>query len=256
MSPRAATRAECRASALLAAAFGCALAGCASTGSAPPPPSTGDRATVAAPAESEPPAAASELPPATDTAPAAELPQSAPPPPSSAPPPSASAAMPPCVPASQPPKPHHVRRRKPPAPPQDSQSDVNPAPPEPPDAPIDAQVGESASPLASILGKKVQSLKGDDLGRVVDVLADADGRVRAAVIDFGGFLGVGTRHIAVDWPLLRFNPAAGDKAVILNVSRDKLQSMPEFKDPNKPKLLMPPSGDALPDAATNGNTKK
>jgi hypothetical protein len=39
----------------------------------------------------------------------------------------------------------------------------------------------------------------EDMGRIVDVIVDRSGQVRAAVIDFGGFLGVGSRKIAVDW---------------------------------------------------------
>jgi hypothetical protein len=108
----------------------------------------------------------------------------------------------------------------------------------PPGAVINTQVGEIGSAVMSILGKKVQGPKGEDLGRVVDVLADATGRVRVAIIDFGGFLGVGTRRIAVDWPLLRFDPA-GDKPLILSLSREKLQSAPEYKDSGHPRVLMP-----------------
>ena len=42
------------------------------------------------------------------------------------------------------------------------------------------------------------------MGRIVDVLVDRSGEVRAAIIDFGGFLGVGSRKIAVDWDALHF----------------------------------------------------
>ncbi|HEX3497843.1 MAG TPA: PRC-barrel domain-containing protein, partial [Stellaceae bacterium] len=67
----------------------------------------------------------------------------------------------------------------------------------------------------SILGKKVQGAAGEDMGRVVDILVDADGQPRAAVIDFGGFLGVGSRKIAVDWNALHFPaPAKTDPAQI------------------------------------------
>ena len=51
----------------------------------------------------------------------------------------------------------------------------------------------------AILGKSVRSSAGEDMGRLVDVLVDRDGQPRAAIIDFGGFLGVGSRKIAVDW---------------------------------------------------------
>ena len=74
--------------------------------------------------------------------------------------------------------------------------------------------------VESVLGKKVQGAKGEDLGRVVDVLADDGGHVRAAVIEFGGFLGVGNRRIAVDWSLLRFHPEDESHALVLGRGRE------------------------------------
>ncbi len=50
-----------------------------------------------------------------------------------------------------------------------------------------------------ILGRDVRSAANEDMGRIVDVIVDREGTVRAAVIDFGGFLGVGSRKIVVDW---------------------------------------------------------
>src|SRR5690349_20572722 len=44
--------------------------------------------------------------------------------------------------------------------------------------------------VEAILGKSVRSSAGEDMGRLVDVVVDREGRPRAAVIDFGGFLGV------------------------------------------------------------------
>lgn len=160
----------------------------------------------------------------------------------------AGKALPPCVPAR---RTKHVKKHHSPktVPPEAPAAPV--APPAPAEAMVDARVGELGTPLASILGKEVKSPKGEDLGRVVDVLADADGHVRVAIIDFGGFLGVGTRRIAVDWPLLHFNPT-GDKSLILSMTRQKLQSAPEYKESNSPRVLMPP---AAPDATDNGQTK-
>ena len=63
--------------------------------------------------------------------------------------------------------------------------------------------------VESILGREVVSSASEDMGRIVDVLVDRRGQVRAAIIDFGGFLGVGSRKIAVDWSALQF-PAAGE----------------------------------------------
>ncbi|HEU0081687.1 MAG TPA: PRC-barrel domain-containing protein, partial [Bradyrhizobium sp.] len=55
-----------------------------------------------------------------------------------------------------------------------------------------------------VLGRDVRSPADEDMGRIVDVIVDRGGQVRAAVIDFGGFLGVGSRKIVVDWNALHF----------------------------------------------------
>jgi hypothetical protein len=120
----------------------------------------------------------------------------------------------------------------------------------------DADVRPLDSSIVSILGKKVQGAKGEDLGRVVDVLADARGRVRIAVIEFGGFLGVGDRRVAVDWSLLRFPPGDQDKFLTLSVSLKKLQSAPEYKNPNNPQALMAPQVPAATPAPSAAEGKK
>jgi PRC-barrel domain len=195
---------------------------------------------------------AAELRPSVAPAPAETSPPSATAPESSASGPSASSGadntLPPCVPVRRV-RPKHHKPKQAPAP--QTAAPVGPPAPAPADALIDAQVGEVGTSLGSILGRDVKSPKGDDLGRVVDVLADAQGHVRVAIIDFGGFLGVGTRRIAVDWPLLRFDLSSRDKPLILSVDRQKLQSAPEYNS-NKPRVLMPP---AAPDAPDAGQTK-
>ena len=81
----------------------------------------------------------------------------------------------------------------------------------------------------SLLGKGVRSANGDELGRVIDVIIDKDGRPRAAIIDFGGFLGVGTRKIAVDWRALRFTTDGKPGRLSLQLSRNQVRVSPEYK---------------------------
>jgi hypothetical protein len=83
----------------------------------------------------------------------------------------------------------------------------------------------------SVLGKDVRSSADENMGRIVDVIVDREGRVRAAVIDFGGFLGVGSRKIAVDWNALRFDTdSAKHDIVMLELTRDQVKAAPEYKD--------------------------
>jgi hypothetical protein len=85
------------------------------------------------------------------------------------------------------------------------------------------------SDAASVLGKKVKGPTGEDLGLIVDVLVNPDGRPRAAVIDFGGFLGVGSRKVAIDWKALSFTPLTRAGAVELGLDRAQIAAAPEYK---------------------------
>src|SRR5262249_61491103 len=61
--------------------------------------------------------------------------------------------------------------------------------------------------VEGILGRPVLGAADENMGRIVDVIVDPSGGVRAAVIDFGRFLGVGSGQIAVDWRARQFPPA-------------------------------------------------
>ncbi len=70
------------------------------------------------------------------------------------------------------------------------------APKEPAPPPSVTVIG--ARDAHGVLGRDVRSPAEEDMGRIVDVIVDRAGVVRAAVIDFGGLLGVGSRKIVVD----------------------------------------------------------
>jgi hypothetical protein len=98
-----------------------------------------------------------------------------------------------------------------------------------------------AADVEAVLGKSVRSSAGEDMGRLVDVVVDRDGRPRAAIIDFGGFLGVGSRKIAIDWGALKFlrDEAKGD-LITVELTRDQLKAAPEFKE-GSPVVVLGPS---------------
>jgi len=105
--------------------------------------------------------------------------------------------------------------------------DVAPVQPKPPAATVDG------TPVRGILGRAVQDADGKEMGRVVDVVVDPVGRTRAAVIDFGGFLGVGSRKIAVNWSALHFGGAVKHEGDIrLALTQDELKAAPEYKESN------------------------
>jgi hypothetical protein len=68
------------------------------------------------------------------------------------------------------------------------------------------------------------------MGRIVNVIVDRASQPRAVVIDFGGFLGVGSRKIAVDWAALRMGGPDKPDQITLDLSRDQVKAAPEYKD--------------------------
>jgi PRC-barrel domain protein len=90
--------------------------------------------------------------------------------------------------------------------------------------------------LVSILGREVVNREGDG-GRVIDVLVDQEGRLGAVVVEFGGFMGIGSRKVAVDWSALRFLTEGNRTSVIVDVSRDQIRGAPEYK-PNEPPSVL------------------
>jgi len=99
----------------------------------------------------------------------------------------------------------------------------------------------NADEYAAILGRKVVGPNGEDLGLITDMIVDRDGRPLAAVIDFGGFLGVGSRKIAVDWKLLQFDPGHRDRKVVLPLDRREIEEAPEYRAGSAPTQMLGPS---------------
>jgi hypothetical protein len=127
----------------------------------------------------------------------------------------------------------------------------NASPPEVPAAPKDAAPPPSVTILGpsdahGVLGRDVRSAADEAMGRIVDVIVDRDGKVRAAVIDFGGFLGVGSRKIVVDWNALHFGKVANKKdSITLELTKAQVAAAPEYKE-DAPLVVLGASGTLQP----------
>jgi PRC-barrel domain len=113
---------------------------------------------------------------------------------------------------------------------------------EPAPAPPAAAPAKEAAPPPSVtviapkeahgvLGRDVRSPTDEDMGRIVDIIVDRTGTVRAAVIDFGGFLGVGSRKIVVDWNALHFGRVSNKSdSITLELTKAQVAAAPEYKE--------------------------
>ena len=131
---------------------------------------------------------------------------------------------------------------------QKSPQQQNPAPPaaskEPASPPSVTIIG--ARDAHGVLGRDVRSPADEDMGRIVDVIVDRSGTVRAAVIDFGGFLGVGSRKIVVDWNALHFGRIANKRdSSTLELTKAQVMAAPEYKE-DAPIVVLGASGSLQP----------
>jgi hypothetical protein len=109
------------------------------------------------------------------------------------------------------------------------------------EAPVAAAGDWSTSKLS---GVNVYNEANDKIGAISDVIIAPEGQVKGVVVEAGGFLGMGTHYVLLAMNSLKFSNEAGktstgkttetkrewypDRAV-LNVTKDNLKAMPEFK---------------------------
>lgn len=83
-------------------------------------------------------------------------------------------------------------------------------------------------------GTSVYNSAGDKLGTIDDLMIDKrSGQVRYAVMEFGGFLGMGTDRYPIPWNMLKYDTAQDGYVVPLD--KAKLEGAPRY------------SNDAVPD---------
>jgi hypothetical protein len=82
--------------------------------------------------------------------------------------------------------------------------------------------------LTATVGQHLQGPDGSDAGRLWEVLVDRTGQPRAAVIEYGGFAGVGRRKVAVAWPALHFRPGDRKHPITLLLDRAEVGRIPDF----------------------------
>jgi sporulation protein YlmC with PRC-barrel domain len=119
---------------------------------------------------------------------------------------------------------------------------------------------------SKVVGLKVYNDQNEDIGSINDLLTDKSGNIKAAVISVGGFLGMGSRLVAIPFEKIKFvnepvpstgtaqtgtsksstttgsatasstaskqNPWYPDHAVF-NATKEQLKAMPEFKFSNE-----------------------
>jgi sporulation protein YlmC with PRC-barrel domain len=84
------------------------------------------------------------------------------------------------------------------------------------------------------LGQAVTNAAGESIGDINDLLFDKTGRIANVVIGVGGFLGIGEKNVAIPYNTLQITADANGKRVVkVELSRERLNSAPDFKATEK-----------------------
>ncbi|KQS69062.1 MULTISPECIES: PRC-barrel domain-containing protein [Methylobacterium] len=88
-----------------------------------------------------------------------------------------------------------------------------------------------------MIGVTVRNAAGDSVGKIEDLLIADGGTLKAVVIDVGGFLGLGSKLIAVEPGALVLRPGGDRFSAVLNMGKDTVAAAQPF-DPAK--VIAPP----------------
>ena len=78
-------------------------------------------------------------------------------------------------------------------------------------------------------GINVYGTNDEHIGTIGDIALTEDGKVDALIIDFGGFLGIGTKPVAVAFENLDFlADAKNNRSLVLPITRDQMEAAPAF----------------------------
>ncbi|MBK6004778.1 PRC-barrel domain-containing protein [Ramlibacter ginsenosidimutans] len=79
---------------------------------------------------------------------------------------------------------------------------------------------------SKLLHQDVYNDKGQKIGTVDDLVVSPDGTLSTAIVNVGGFLGLGKHLVAI--PVRNFAHVA-PKAVLPNASKEQLKALPKFE---------------------------
>jgi len=82
-------------------------------------------------------------------------------------------------------------------------------------------------------GTKVYDTTGDKLGSIDDLMIDkVSGQVRYAVLEFGGFLGIGTDRYPLPWNMLKYDTVK--EGYVVPLDKDRLKGAPRYPSEQRP----------------------
>ena len=82
---------------------------------------------------------------------------------------------------------------------------------------------------SKLIGLDVQSPEDKKVGDIGEVVLDKDGQVEGVVVDVGGFLGIATHPVLLDWKDVTLASQDGKDRAVVSLTKEKLEQMPAYE---------------------------
>jgi len=84
---------------------------------------------------------------------------------------------------------------------------------------------------SNVVGLDIHNSQNDDIGKIQDIVFDTSKKMTGYILSVGGFLGMGTRYVAVNPDAVNVSYDAQNRIwmATMNATKDQLKQAPEFK---------------------------
>ena len=80
-----------------------------------------------------------------------------------------------------------------------------------------------------LIGADVKNAEDESIGKINDLVFSEDGRIEAAVVAVGGFLGIGSKNVALAWDQLQIRSSEAGEEIMVSMTKEQLENAPTFK---------------------------
>lgn len=90
-----------------------------------------------------------------------------------------------------------------------------------------AKIRAEGYSVKTLMGSKIMNEKGDRIGNVHDLIIAPEGGVSLAIMEVGGFIGIGSKWVAV--PAEMFEAQDDGHFILPKATEEELEQMPPFQ---------------------------
>jgi len=83
-------------------------------------------------------------------------------------------------------------------------------------------------PISDYYNQSVYDAKDNKIGDINDLIVEKDGKISAAIIGVGGFLGAGEKNVAIPFTALKLTEKNGKRYLVMDTTKEALNKAPGY----------------------------